>query len=325
MHNFIRIPLTLTAISLLTACGSAIKLSDTPVESRVPVLVGAESSSASGSASRSGAAGAGAGPAGRSGGASGSGTGATGAGGASRAGGASGTGGTGGASGGSTAGGFAGAGGSGSAAGPGFGGAGTGGSAGAAAGSPGTAGTGSAWGTSGAGGVNPAGTALPSAVGASRLASISTITPPPIAPRDDSAAASPSMSRIGSANPPPMAPRDDPAVLPPGMSRIVYFDFDSFVVRNEARPVIEAHARVLTSDRVRRMVIEGHTDDRGGREYNLALGQKRAEAVLRALVMLGASDAQLEAVSFGKERPAMQGSDEAAWAQNRRAELKDRR
>jgi peptidoglycan-associated lipoprotein len=173
--------------------------------------------------------------------------------------------------------------------------------------------------------VNPAGTALPSAVGESRLASISTITPPPIAPRDDSAAASPSMSRIGSANPPPMAPRDDPAVLPPGMSRIVYFDFDSFVVRNEARPVIEAHARVLTSDRVRRMVIEGHTDDRGGREYNLALGQKRAEAVLRALVMLGASDAQLEAVSFGKERPAVQGSDEAAWAQNRRAELKDRR
>jgi peptidoglycan-associated lipoprotein len=73
------------------------------------------------------------------------------------------------------------------------------------------------------------------------------------------------------------------------------------------------------------MVIEGHTDERGGREYNLALGQKRAEAVLRALVMLGAADNQLEAVSFGKERPAVQGSDEAAWAQNRRAELKDRR
>jgi peptidoglycan-associated lipoprotein len=109
------------------------------------------------------------------------------------------------------------------------------------------------------------------------------------------------------------------------MGRIVYFDFDSFVIRNDARPVIEAHARVLTADRARRMVIEGHTDERGGREYNLALGQKRAEAVLRALVMLGASDAQLEAVSFGKERAAVQGSDEAAWAQNRRAELKDRR
>jgi peptidoglycan-associated lipoprotein len=147
-----------------------------------------------------------------------------------------------------------------------------------------------------------AGTALPSAVGESRLASISTVNPTP-----------------------PVAPRDDPAVLPPGMARIVYFDFDSFVIRNEARPVIEAHARVLTADRARRMVIEGHTDERGGREYNLALGQKRAEAVLRALVMLGAADNQLEAVSFGKERPAVLASDEAAWAQNRRAELKDRR
>lgn len=170
-----------------------------------------------------------------------------------------------------------------------------------------------------------AGSALPSAIGDSRLASISTVTPPPIAPRDGSATPSPGLSRMGAATPPPIAPRDDPAVLPPGMGRIVYFDFDSFVIRNDARPVIEAHARVLTADRARRMVIEGHTDERGGREYNLALGQKRAEAVLRALVMLGASDAQLEAVSFGKERAAVQGSDEAAWAQNRRAELKDRR
>jgi peptidoglycan-associated lipoprotein len=152
------------------------------------------------------------------------------------------------------------------------------------------------------------GTALPSAVGDSRLASITTVTP--------TMTATPT---------PPIAPRDDPAVLPPGAGRIVYFDFDSFVIRNDARPVIESHARVLTADRTGRMVIEGHTDARGGREYNLALGQKRAEAVLRALVMLGASDAQLEAVSFGKERPVAQGSDEAAWAQNRRAELKDRR
>jgi peptidoglycan-associated lipoprotein len=70
--------------------------------------------------------------------------------------------------------------------------------------------------------------------------------------------------------------------------------------------------------------VEGHTDERGGREYNLALGQKRAEAVARSLTLLGAADAQLEAVSFGEERPAVQGSDEAAWAKNRRAELKDR-
>ena len=72
------------------------------------------------------------------------------------------------------------------------------------------------------------------------------------------------------------------------------------------------------------MVVEGHTDERGGREYNLALGQKRAEAVARALGLMGVSSDRIEAVSFGKERPAVQGSDEAAWAKNRRVELKDK-
>jgi peptidoglycan-associated lipoprotein len=106
--------------------------------------------------------------------------------------------------------------------------------------------------------------------------------------------------------------------------RIVYFDFDSYVVKEEFRPVIESHAKALTTSRQKKMVIEGHTDERGGREYNLALGQKRAEAVAKSLTLLGAQDSQIEAVSFGKERPAAQGSDEAAWAKNRRAELKDR-
>lgn len=114
------------------------------------------------------------------------------------------------------------------------------------------------------------------------------------------------------------------SALPAGTPRVVYFDFDSFVVRDDAKPVVEAHAKVLSANKTRRMVVEGHTDERGGREYNLALGQKRAEAVARAMVLLGAADNQLEAVSFGKERPAAQGSDEAAWAKNRRAELKDR-
>jgi peptidoglycan-associated lipoprotein len=112
--------------------------------------------------------------------------------------------------------------------------------------------------------------------------------------------------------------------LPAGVGRIVYFDFDSYSVRDDGRPVVEAHARLLTANRARKMTVEGHTDERGGREYNLALGQKRAEAVVRALTLLGATDAQLEAVSFGEERPSAQGSDEAAWAKNRRAELKDR-
>jgi peptidoglycan-associated lipoprotein len=116
----------------------------------------------------------------------------------------------------------------------------------------------------------------------------------------------------------------DPGAVAAAAGRIVYFDFDSFVVKDEFRPLIEAHAKRMAANRNQRATIEGHTDERGGREYNLALGQKRAEAVLRSLALLGVADNRLEAVSFGKERPAVQGSDEAAWAKNRRAELKDR-
>lgn len=105
------------------------------------------------------------------------------------------------------------------------------------------------------------------------------------------------------------------------LPRILYFDFDSFVVKDEYRPALGQHARLLGSDRSKRLSIEGHTDERGGREYNLALGQKRAEAVLKSLTLLGANAGQLEAVSFGKERPAVSGSDESVWAQNRRVEL----
>ena len=108
------------------------------------------------------------------------------------------------------------------------------------------------------------------------------------------------------------------------LGRVVYFEFDSFVVPDTSRSVVEGHARALAAARNKRVVIEGHSDERGGREYNLALGQKRAEAVARSLTLLGAAEAQVEAVSFGKERPASEGHDEAAWAQNRRAEIKDR-
>jgi peptidoglycan-associated lipoprotein len=105
------------------------------------------------------------------------------------------------------------------------------------------------------------------------------------------------------------------------LPRIVYFDYDSFVVKDDFRPVVEANAKLLSADRTRKLTIEGHTDERGGREYNLALGQKRAEAVARAMALLGAGENQLEAVSFGKERPAAVGNDESAYAKNRRAEL----
>lgn len=107
--------------------------------------------------------------------------------------------------------------------------------------------------------------------------------------------------------------------------RIVYFDFDSFAIGEEFRPLIDAHARMLMAQRDRRLVVEGHTDERGGREYNLALGQRRAEAVARSLELLGASPSQIEAVSFGKERPVvMAAGSESDHARNRRAELKDR-
>jgi len=106
-----------------------------------------------------------------------------------------------------------------------------------------------------------------------------------------------------------------------GSPNVVYFDFDSFVVKDEFRPVVEANARRLTSDRKRHLTVEGHTDERGSSEYNLALGQKRAEAVAKSMQLLGANDNQIESVSFGKERPAVEGHDEAAWAKNRRAEI----
>jgi len=108
---------------------------------------------------------------------------------------------------------------------------------------------------------------------------------------------------------------------PANTAKIIYFDFDSYVVKPEFQSVIEAHAKYLAATKSRKMAIEGHTDERGGREYNLALGQKRAEAVRRALGLLGVTDSQVEAVSFGKEKPAVSGSDETSMAKNRRAEI----
>ncbi len=108
----------------------------------------------------------------------------------------------------------------------------------------------------------------------------------------------------------------------PAGSNIVFFDYDSFTLKPEARAVIENNAKFLQANKQRKAMLEGHTDERGGREYNLALGQKRAESVRQALTLLGVSDAQVEAVSFGKEKPLDAGSDEAALAKNRRVEIK---
>jgi peptidoglycan-associated lipoprotein len=103
--------------------------------------------------------------------------------------------------------------------------------------------------------------------------------------------------------------------------KTVYFDYDSFVIRSEFQATLEAHAKYLKADKTRKVNIEGHTDERGGREYNLALGQKRAEAVRKALLLQGVADGQLEAISFGKEKPAVLGNSEAALEKNRRAEF----
>jgi len=108
---------------------------------------------------------------------------------------------------------------------------------------------------------------------------------------------------------------------PVGVARIIYFDFDSYTVKPEYQSVLDAHARYLKSHTATRVTLEGNTDERGGREYNLALGQKRADAVRRAMGLLGVPESQMEAVSFGKEKPAVQGSSEEAYAKNRRVEL----
>ena len=102
---------------------------------------------------------------------------------------------------------------------------------------------------------------------------------------------------------------------------VVYFDFDSFVVKDEFRPVVEAGVRGLSADRKRHVTVEGYADERGSSEYNLALGQRRAEAVVKSMQLLGADASRMEPVSYGKEHPAAAGHDETAWAKNRRAEI----
>jgi peptidoglycan-associated lipoprotein len=103
--------------------------------------------------------------------------------------------------------------------------------------------------------------------------------------------------------------------------RTVYFDFDSSEIKGEGTDVVAAHAKYLAANPGTRVRLEGHTDERGSREYNIGLGERRAQAVRRALLLQGAADAQISTVSYGEERPAVPGHDEAAWAKNRRVEI----
>jgi peptidoglycan-associated lipoprotein len=103
--------------------------------------------------------------------------------------------------------------------------------------------------------------------------------------------------------------------------RSVFFDYDSDAIKEEFRPILQAHAKYLSSNRAARMLIQGSADDRGSREYNISLGQRRADAVKRMLVLLGAQDVQVEAASLGEEKPRCEDKTEACYAQNRRGDI----
>ena len=103
--------------------------------------------------------------------------------------------------------------------------------------------------------------------------------------------------------------------------RSVFFDYNQYVIKDEYKPLLEAHARFLIANPKMKMLIQGNTDERGSREYNVALGQKRADAVKKTLLLLGVKEDQLEAVSLGEEKPRNPGHDEAAWAENRRDDM----
>ena len=127
----------------------------------------------------------------------------------------------------------------------------------------------------------------------------------------------------GNANGDPNAdPLNDPNS--PLAQRDIFFEFDSFAILPEYQGIVEAHANYLSQHRDKHVVLEGNTDEFGSREYNLALGQKRADAVRRALSTLGVDENQMESISFGEEKPRAQGTDDAARSQNRRVDIKYR-
>jgi len=114
-------------------------------------------------------------------------------------------------------------------------------------------------------------------------------------------------------------PLKDPASIL--SKRSVFFDYDSTMVKDEFKPLITAHSKFLTDNRGRKVVIQGNTDERGSREYNLALGQRRADSVKRMMMLLGVTDGQIESVSFGEEKPRATGTDEKSFAENRRSDI----
>jgi peptidoglycan-associated lipoprotein len=137
----------------------------------------------------------------------------------------------------------------------------------------------------------------------------------PAAPRSPSSTSTP----VAAAAPSRLMHLDPNSAV--SRQRSVYFDFDDATVRPDAAPVIELQGQYLSHNPALKVVVQGNTDERGGSEYNLALGQRRAQAVKAALQIYGVKETQVEAVSFGKEKPVAPGHDEAAWRQNRRGDI----
>jgi peptidoglycan-associated lipoprotein len=140
------------------------------------------------------------------------------------------------------------------------------------------------------------------------------VVPPTTSPKVTPVESKPVDSRSIGAN----ALKDPNNIL---SKRSIFFDYDSAVVKDEFRPLVAAHARYLTQNRPARMVIQGNTDERGSREYNLALGQRRADSVKQMMLLLGAQESQIETISFGEEKPRAAGKDEASYSENRRSDI----
>jgi len=117
-----------------------------------------------------------------------------------------------------------------------------------------------------------------------------------------------------------IAPHKDPANML-SQKRSIYFDYDQFTIKDEFKATVEGHAKYVQGNRTLRIILQGNTDERGTREYNIALGQKRADAVKKLMMLLGANEIQIETVSFGKEKPRRDGHDDASWAENRRVDI----
>ena len=143
--------------------------------------------------------------------------------------------------------------------------------------------------------------------------------PAAVEERNASSMAEPGLVKSEKMDPYGLAALKDPKSIL--SKRNVFFDFDQYVIKDEFKPLVEAHARLLVANPSVKMLIQGNADERGSREYNLALGQKRAETVKKALLLLGAKEDQIEAVSLGEEKPRCTGQTEECFAQNRRDDI----